>query len=135
MSLPHSSDHSIGRAWLFLALAVITEVTATLCLKGALSHPWLYAVVVIGYVAAFTALSCALRAGLGLGVAYGVWGACGVVLTALLSMVLFSEPLTATMWIGIVLVVAGVLCVELGSRSAHNAQVLSAATPPPGGHK
>lgn len=110
---------SRSRAWGFLAIAVLTEVTATLSLKGALTHPLLYTVVVAGYVTAFTALAYALRAGLGLGVAYGVWGACGVALTALASMWVFGEPLSAMMGVGIALVIGGVLCVELGSREQH----------------
>lgn len=72
----------------------------------------------VGYVGAFVCLSLVLRAGMGLGVAYGIWGACGVVLTAVFSMVLFGEPLTLLMGAGIALVIGGVLCVELGSQAA-----------------
>lgn len=117
-----------ARGWMFIALAIATEVTATLCLKGALEQPLLYAVVATGYIAAFTALAYALRAGLGLGVAYGVWGACGVAITAVASMALYGEPITPAMWAGIALVVTGVLCVELGSQRAHRADGLAAAT-------
>jgi small multidrug resistance pump len=53
-----------------------------------------------------------------LGVAYGIWGAAGVALTAIMSMVLFGEPLSLLMGVGIVIVIAGVLCVELGSQAA-----------------
>lgn len=98
--------------------AILVEVAATLALKGALQHPALYAVVVVGYIGAFVCLSLVLRAGMGLGVAYGIWGACGVVLTAVFSMILFDEPLTLIMGAGIVLVIGGVLCVELGSQAA-----------------
>lgn len=45
-------------------------------------------------------------------------GASGVVLTALLSTLLFAEPLTALMGLGIVLVAAGVMVVEIGSQRA-----------------
>ncbi len=106
------------RTWLLLAAAILLEVAATLSMKGALQLPALYAVVVVGYVGAFVCLSLVLRAGMGLGVAYGIWGACGVVLTAVFSMVLFGEPLTLLMGAGIALVIGGVLCVELGSQAA-----------------
>ena len=56
--------------------------------------------------------------GMGLGVAYGIWGATGVVLTAVFATALFGDPLTATMGVGIALVIGGVLCVELGSQAA-----------------
>lgn len=108
----------IPRAWLYLAAAIITEVIATLSLKGALENPLLYAVVAVGYVSAFFFLSRVLQAGLSVGVAYGIWGACGVAATAVLSHFLFGEPLTPVMLLGIAVIIAGVLCIELGGRKA-----------------
>ena len=54
-----------------------------------------------------------------LGVAYGVWAALGVATTAVMSSLIFDETLTALMGLGIVLIVAGVLTVELGSQQGH----------------
>lgn len=51
-------------------------------------------------------------------VAYGVWGALGVALTAVASSLVFDEALTGLMGLGIVLIIAGVLTVELGSQRA-----------------
>ena len=96
--------------------AILLEVTGSLALKGALERPLLYVLVAVGYAGAFALLSVALRAGTGLTVAYGLWGAGGVALTATLSLLIFDEPLTPLMAAGIVVVIAGVLCVELGSR-------------------
>lgn len=106
-----------ARGWELLCCAIAAEVTATLSLKGALEIPGLYAVVVLGYLGAFALLTAVLRTGMGLGVAYGVWAAAGVALTAVLSTVVYGEPLTPLMGVGIALVIAGVLCVELGSRA------------------
>ena len=106
------------KKWLLLIAAIVTEVSATLSLRAALDHPAWYVVAVVGYLVAFTALSFVLREGMGLGVAYGIWGATGVVLTAILATILFGDPLTATMGLGIALVIGGVLCVELGSQAA-----------------
>ena len=102
-------------AWLALSGAIISEVSATLALRQALYQPGFYAVVGIGYALAFILLSLTLKAGMPLGVAYGFWGALGVAVTAIASRLLFSEPLTRTMVAGIVLIMAGVLLVELGS--------------------
>lgn len=102
--------------WALLAAAVLSEVAASLSLKAALGAPAFYLVVAVGYVAAFTLLFAVLRRGMPLGVAYGVWGACGVALTAVLSALLFREPFTVVMGIGMVLVIGGVLLVELGSH-------------------
>ncbi|GHD05578.1 DMT family transporter [Zhihengliuella salsuginis] len=106
------------KKWILLAIAVVAEVTATLCLKGALEQPWLYTVVAAGYIAAFGLLGRVLRAGMPLGVAYGLWSAAGVVLTALASAVVFSEPITPLMACGFVLVIGGVLLVEIGHQRA-----------------
>ena len=110
--------------WLLLAGAIVTEVAGSLSLKAALEQPLLYQVVFLGYGVAFVLLTLVLRAGIPIGVAYGIWGATGVALTASLAALLFGEPLTPLMLGGIVLVIAGVLCVELGShKPATSAEV------------
>jgi len=98
-----------------LGAAILLEVAGSLSLKAALENSTLYAAVVAAYIGAFTLLAAAIRLGTPLGVAYGIWAACGVVLTAVFSRILFDEPLTLLMTVGILIIVAGVLCVEMGS--------------------
>ncbi len=103
--------------WVPLAAAVGCEVAATLSLRVASvtgRRRW-YVPVLVGYVAAFALLAVALAGGLPLGIAYGVWAACGVALAALASRLLFGEPLTPLMAAGIALIAVGVLLVELGA--------------------
>ena len=102
-------------AWLFLACAILVEVTATLSLRMATTgrKAW-YGVVAVGYLLAFVLLTLTLRHGVGIGAAYGIWAAAGVALTAVASKVFFTEPLTATMGVGIGCIMPGVLLVELG---------------------
>jgi small multidrug resistance pump len=102
-------------SWVYLIGAILTEVAGTLSLRVAAGgrRGW-YAVVVGGYVVSFVLLAAALEEGLGIGVAYGIWTALGVASTAVLSKVLFGEPLTRTMVLGMALVVAGVALLELG---------------------
>ena len=103
-------------AWLFLAGAIGFEVAATLSLRMATHGRKLWFVAVIaGYIVAFTMLALALDVGMALGVGYGIWAACGVALTAILSKLLFDEPFSWIMAAGIALVVGGVLLVELGA--------------------
>jgi small multidrug resistance pump len=102
--------------WLLLILAISSEVAATLSLKASATAPALYVVVVLGYVASFVFLALVLRRGFGLGVAYGIWGATGVALTAVLSAILFGEALTTVMILGLACIIAGVVLVEAGSR-------------------
>lgn len=105
--------------YLFLVLAIVTEVAATLALRMATSESkkkrlWLI-VVGGGYAIAFYGLTMALTYGVPLGVAYGIWAASGVALTAVLSRVFFKEPLTKLMLLGIGLIMIGVLLIELGA--------------------
>ena len=101
----------------YLVAAIASETTGTLSLKLASDGRGLrwYCLVMAGYLGAFALLTLALTEGLPLGVAYGIWSAGGVAVTAIASRLLFSEPLTRTMVAGIVLIMAGVLLVELGS--------------------
>lgn len=105
--------------WLLLAGAILSEVTASLSLKGALDHPGFYALVAIGYVTSFALLALVLRQGMPLGAAYGIWGAMGVAVTAVMSALIFGESLTWVMGAGIALIIGGVLAVELGSHTDH----------------
>lgn len=102
--------------YVLLAGAIASEVTGTLALRVAAAGRHLfYVIVAIGYIVAFTLLSASLQHGMPLGVAYGIWAAAGVALTAAASRILFREPLTPTMVAGMGLIVAGVLLVELGA--------------------
>jgi small multidrug resistance pump len=105
-------------AWLFLTAAILFEVSGTLSLRMATRHrrAW-YVVVVLGYLLAFLCLSGVLRQGVGLGLAYGIWTAVGIALTAIASRVLFREPLTLGMAGGIAVIACGVLLLELGRVS------------------
>ena len=105
-------------AWPALGGAIISEVSATLALRQALNQPGFYVVVGIGYALAFILLSLTLKAGMPLGVAYGLWSALGVALTAVLSMLVFGEPITVLVALGIALIMAGVLVVEVGAQRA-----------------
>ncbi|GAA3388774.1 DMT family transporter [Cryptosporangium minutisporangium] len=108
--------------WLLLVGAIASEVVATLSLKGALDHPALYVLVVVGYTASFILITGVLRQGMGIGVAYGIWAALGVASTAVLSALIYDEPFTLVMAGGLLLIIGGVLLVELGSQAAHAKQ-------------
>jgi small multidrug resistance pump len=101
--------------WPALAGAILLEVFATLALRasdGFRKKAWI-APVVAGYLASFYLLWLSLSLGMPVGIAYGVWTACGVALVAVIARYLFSEPLTWVMVLGIGLVIAGVLTIEM----------------------
>ena len=96
--------------YVFVILAIVAEVGATLALRVATNgRPRFYGIVVTGYLAAFAALTVALRQGVPLGVAYGIWAATGVAATAVAAHFLFRERLTPRMLAGIGVIVVGVL--------------------------
>jgi small multidrug resistance pump len=100
--------------WLLLAGAILVEVAATLSLRasdGFRRKIWLIPVVV-GYLISFGLLSSSLAHGMPVGIAYGVWSACGVALVAVLGKFLFAEPLTWVMGLGIAFIIAGVVTIE-----------------------
>ncbi len=103
-------------AYLFLTLAITTEVVATISLRASegFSRPGFAVIVVTGYIAAFLFLSMALERGLPLGIAYGIWAAAGVAAVAILSVPIFGETITTLQAGGIALVIAGVTAIELG---------------------
>lgn len=102
---------------LYLLGAIASEVTATLSLKLASDgkgYKW-YLPVILGYLAAFVMLTYTLKAGLPLGVAYGIWSAGGVAITAVASRLLFQETLNRMAVLGILLITVGVFMVEVSS--------------------
>lgn len=103
--------------WVVLFSAIGIEVCATLALRasdGFRKRAWI-APVVLGYLASFYLLWLTLSLGLPVGIAYGIWTACGVALVAVVARYLFGDPLTVKMLIGIGFIVAGVLVIELAS--------------------
>lgn len=106
------------RTRVLLAGAILTEVTATLSLRASQDHRLWLLVVAVGYTSSFLLLTRVLRAGMPVGVAYGIWGALGTAITAAVAAVIFGDPFTGPVVLGIGLIIAGVLLVEFGSHTA-----------------
>ena len=101
--------------WLALAGAILVEVFATLSLRasdGFRRKAWVVPVVA-GYLVSFYLLWLSLGLGMPVGIAYGVWSACGVALVAVIALFLFGDPLTWVMALGIALIIGGVLTIEM----------------------
>ena len=102
-----------------LSCAITAEVGASLAMQAAVEHPWWYLVVVLGYGVGFVLLVRILKSGTAVGVAYGIWAASGVALTALCAALLFGHTLSGTSVGGIALIVVGVVLVEWGAQAGH----------------
>ncbi|HET7330536.1 multidrug efflux SMR transporter [Dyella sp.] len=106
-------------AWAYLSLAILAEVIATSALKASSGFSQLRPsiVVIAGYGTAFYCLSLALRS-VPLGIAYAIWSGAGTALIALIGVVLYKQRLDAAAICGIGLIIAGVLVLNLFSKSS-----------------
>lgn len=101
-------------AWMFLAAAIVAEVTATTALarSDGFTRTAPVIITIIGYLTAFTSLGFALK-GIPASVAYAVWAGVGTALVATIGIALFGEPISTTRIVGISLVIAGVVAINL----------------------
>lgn len=106
------------RSYLLLALAIGTEVTGTTALKLSDGFTELVPSVVVlgGYLCSFYLLGLVL-AELPVSIVYATWAALGIVLTALVGVAVFDEPLDLAGVIGIGLIVAGVAVLNIVSST------------------
>lgn len=104
--------------WIYLAIAIVSEVVATSALKSAEGFTRFVpsALVVVGYALAFFFLSLTLRT-IPLGVAYAIWAGVGVALVALVGWVVYHQSLDIAALIGIALIVSGVIVLNLFSKT------------------
>ncbi len=103
-------------AWLIAA--VVFEVIGTTALKASEGFTRLTPSVVtaLGYAAAFYLLSLTLRT-MPVGIAYAIWSALGIVLVTAIGWIYYRQALDAAALIGLALIVAGVLVINLLSGS------------------
>lgn len=104
--------------WLYLAVAIVSEVIATSALKAAegFTRPLPAAIVVVGYGIAFYCLSVVLRT-LPVGVAYAIWSGVGIALVALIGWLVYGQSLDLPAILGLTLIVAGVVVLNVFSKT------------------
>jgi small multidrug resistance pump len=107
--------------WLFLAVAIALEIVATSALKRAdgFSNLVPTMLVLLGYGGAFYCLSVALRT-IPLGVAYAIWSAVGIVAISIIGALVYRQTLDLAAMVGLALIVAGVLVINLLSASVRH---------------
>lgn len=108
-------------AYLFLALAIILEVCGTICMKlsDGFSKPLPVVGTCLTYIACFYFLSLSLKT-IPLGIAYAAWAGLGLVLSNVIAVVFFKQHFDLATGIGIALILAGVIVLNLfSSASAH----------------
>jgi len=105
--------------YLTLGAAIVLEIIATSFLKASegFTRLWPSLVTAAGYAASFYCLSLTLKV-LPIGVVYAIWSGVGIVLTAVVGWFIFKQRLDAAAIGGMALIVAGVLVINLFSKSA-----------------
>jgi small multidrug resistance pump len=106
------------RNWLFLFVAIVSEVIATSALKSSegFSRFWPSVVVVVGYGIAFYCLALTLKV-IPMGVVYAIWSGIGIVLITLVGWFLFDQKLDLPALLGIGLIAAGVVVMNVFSKT------------------
>ncbi len=105
--------------YLYLSLAIVAEVIGTSALKASeeFTRFWPSVAVVFGYCTAFYFLSLVLKT-IDIGVAYAIWGGAGIALIALVGAVVFKQVPDAPAMIGMGLIIAGIVVIQLFSKTA-----------------
>lgn len=107
--------------YVYLLLAIASEVIATSALKPALGFTklWPSLIVVCGYGISFYLLSLILQT-LPVGVTYAIWSGLGIVLTTLIGIAFFRQIPDLPAILGLILIVAGVAVIFLFSKTMNH---------------
>lgn len=106
-------------AWMMLGLAIVAEVIGTTALKASESFTRLVPslIVVVGYGVAFYCLSVVLKS-VPVGIAYAIWSGLGIVLITAVAWLLYGQRIDAAGLIGMGLIIAGVVVLNVFSKSS-----------------
>lgn len=104
--------------YLILALAVLAETIGTAALQASqqFTRPLPSIVVVVAYALAFWLLSISLKT-FPVGIAYALWSGLGIVFIALIGIVAFGQRLDLPAVLGMGLILAGILVINLFSQA------------------
>ena len=104
---------------IYLGIAIVGEVIATSFLRASVGFTQLVPsiVVVIGYGITFYFFSLALQT-IPVGIGYAIWSGVGIVLVSIIAYFAYGQTLDLPALIGIGLVLAGVLVINLFSQSS-----------------
>ncbi|WP_152206280.1 SMR family transporter [Marinobacter changyiensis] len=106
------------KSWIFLGIAIVAEVVATTGLKASegFTRLWPSVLVITGYAVAFYFLSITLKE-IPVGLAYAIWAGLGIVLVAFIGWLIYGQTLDAASVIGMGLIIAGVVVINVFSRT------------------
>ncbi|MFI7100247.1 DMT family transporter [Streptomyces sp. NPDC050161] len=102
-------------AYLTLSGAILCEILATTAMKYSegFSKLWPSLGTAAGYLVAFALLAQTLKS-MSIGTAYAIWSGAGTAVVAAIGMVFLGESASALKILGVLLVIAGVVVLNLG---------------------
>lgn len=105
-------------SYIFLLGAIIFEIIGTSMLKTSeqFTKLWPSLATIVAYVLAFYLLSFTLKT-IPVGIAYAIWSGLGIVLISIIGWILFGQKLDTPAIIGLGLIIAGVVILNVFSKS------------------
>lgn len=106
-------------AWLALAIAIAAGASGTSALSASQGLTRLGPVLLMAlcYFVCFVALTRALKV-LPIGITYAVWSGAGIALVTLIGWIAFEQRLALGQLVGVALILAGVVLIQLFSRAS-----------------
>lgn len=103
--------------WIYLGLAIVFEVTGTVCLKlsEGFTNLWPSLVMLPAYAISLGFLALAVKV-LPISIAYAIWGGVGTALIAVIGVTLMREPISVAKVVCLALIVIGVVGLHLSER-------------------
>lgn len=100
-------------AWIYLSVAIVSEVIGTSFLKESegFSKLWPSVISLCGYAIALFTLSLAVR-DIQLGIAYAIWAGAGTALIVLIGWLALGQKIDAAAIVGILMIIGGVVVIN-----------------------
>ena len=107
--------------YIFLFLAVLAETIGTTALQASaqFTRLWPSILVVVAYGVSFYLLAMALKF-MPVGVVYALWSGLGIIFIAIIGFVVFGQRLDLPAIIGLALIIAGILVINLLSGTTQH---------------
>jgi len=104
--------------YVYLLIAILSEVTATTALKASeqFTRLWPSVLVVLGYASAFYFMSLTLKS-IPVGISYAIWSGVGIILISITGYFFYHQKLDTPAIIGMGFIIVGVLIINLFSKS------------------
>ncbi|GGF66105.1 putative membrane protein YvaE [Paenibacillus albidus] len=105
-------------AWIFLAMAILFELSGTISMKlsDGFTRTWPSVLMFLFYGISFTSLNYALTS-IKVGVAYAVWSGAGIIMISLVGAMFFGEKMSTSSLLWVTVIVAGIVGLNISGKT------------------